>query len=130
MARPMLGEFLRRLTRGMAAETLGDRSDGDLVHQFLEDRDEASLQAIVNRHGPMVYRVCWRILQHSQDAEDAFQATFLILAQKLRTVRKQASLPAGCTASPVESPSKRRLERGARRRRERAASSTLDPIAG
>src|SRR4051795_1963416 len=92
MARPVLGEFLRRLTRGMAAETLGDRSDRDLVHQVLEDRDEASLQTIVNRHGPMVYRVCWRILQHSQDTEDAFQATFLILAQKLRTVRKQASL--------------------------------------
>ncbi len=40
----------------------------------------------------MVYRVCWRVLQQDQDAEDAFQATFLLLAQKLQTVRKQASL--------------------------------------
>src|SRR5271170_4422236 len=92
MAKPILSDFLRRLARGMAAETLSEHSDRELVQKALDERDEASLQAIVNRHGPMVYRVCWRVLQHSQDAEDAFQATFLILAQKLRTVCKQASL--------------------------------------
>ncbi len=92
MAKPILSDFLRRLARGMAAETLNEHSDRKLVQKALDERDEASLQAIVNRHGPMVYRVCWRVLQHSQDAEDAFQATFLILAQELRTVRKQASL--------------------------------------
>src|SRR5438445_7845595 len=39
----------------------------------------------------MVYRVCWRVLQHSQDSEDAFQSTFLLLAQKLRTVQDAGS---------------------------------------
>src|SRR5262249_53664291 len=84
--------FLRRLTRGMVAATLADQSDRQLVEQFLAGRDEAVFEAIVRRHGAMVYRVCRRILQHHQDAEAALQATFLLLAQRLRTVRKHASL--------------------------------------
>ena len=58
----------------------------------LGDDREAAFQAIACRHGAMVYRVCWRVLQHAQDAEDAFQATFLVLGQRLRTLRKQTSL--------------------------------------
>jgi RNA polymerase sigma factor (sigma-70 family) len=92
MATANLSDFLRRLTCGMAAETFADYSDQQLVERALAGCGEPPLQAIVHRHGPMVYRVCRRVLQHRQDAEDAFQATFLILAQKLRTVRKHASL--------------------------------------
>src|SRR5215470_15012055 len=92
MATAKLSNFLRRLTRGMVAETLADQSDRELVERFLAGQDEAVFEAIVRRHGTMVYRVCWRVLQHHQDAEDAFQATFLVLAQRLRTVRKHASL--------------------------------------
>jgi hypothetical protein len=92
MATAHLSVFLRRLTRGMVAETLVDRSDRQLVEQFLARREEAVFTALVRRHGPMVYRVCWRVLQQEQDAEDAFQAAFLVLAQKLHTVRKQDSL--------------------------------------
>ncbi len=129
MARPVLGEFLRRLTRGMAAETLGECSDRELVHRALEDRDEASLQAIINRHGAMVYRVCWRVLQHSQDAEDAFQATFLILAQKLRTVRKQTSLASWLHGVARRVARKAQAQAGARRRREKIVSSATRAIA-
>ena len=92
MARAKLSTFLRRLTRGMVAETLADQSDRELVERFFAGQDAAVFEAIVRRHGPMVYRVCWRVLQHHQDAEDAFQATFLVLAQGLRSVRKHASL--------------------------------------
>src|SRR5262245_25459358 len=84
--------FLRRLTRGMAVETWSELSDRQLVEQFLARRDESIFEAILRRHGPMVYRVCWRVLQHPQDVEDAFQATFLLLAQNLRTIRKRDSL--------------------------------------
>src|SRR5262245_18182388 len=87
-----LSDFLRRLTCGMAAERLRDHSDRQLVETALAGRDEAAFQAVVHRHGRMVYRVCWRVLQHPQDTEDAFQATFWILAQKLHNVRKHASL--------------------------------------
>jgi len=76
----------------MAAETLTDQSDRQLVEQFLARREEAAFEALLRRHGPMVYRVCWRVLQRVQDAEDAFQATFLVLAHKLGTVRKYDSL--------------------------------------
>src|SRR6266849_3844529 len=92
VATASLGAFLKRLTRGMAAETLNEQTDGQLVEQFLARREEAAFEAILRRHGAMVYRVCWRVLGQPQDTEDAFQATFLLLAQKLRTVRNHDSL--------------------------------------
>jgi RNA polymerase sigma factor (sigma-70 family) len=87
-----LGEFLRRLKQSMAAESLAALPDGPLVERFLAGRDEAAFQAILHRHGPMVFRVCRRVLRHEQDVEDAFQATFLVLARQARTIRKLASL--------------------------------------
>src|SRR3954468_2871914 len=83
---------IRRLARKMAAETMGDRTDRQLVEHFLAERNEAFFEVLIRRHGPMVYRVCWRVLQQAEDAEDAFQATFLLLAQKLVTLRKKESL--------------------------------------
>ena len=87
-----MSRFLRRLTRGMAAETLGELTDRQLLERFLAAQDQAVFEALVRRHGPMVYRVCWRVLQQAEDTEDAFQATFLLLARKLPTVRKRDSL--------------------------------------
>jgi DNA-directed RNA polymerase specialized sigma24 family protein len=61
----------------MVAETLVNQSDRQLVEQFLARGDEAAFTALVRRHGPMVYRVCWRVLQQEQDAEDAFMAELM-----------------------------------------------------
>jgi RNA polymerase sigma factor (sigma-70 family) len=66
--------------------------DRDLLEQYAGSRDEASFTALVRRHGPMVFAVCRRLLRHQQDAEDAFQATFLVLARKVDSIRKQDSL--------------------------------------
>jgi len=92
VATASLSTFLKRLTREMAAETLNEQTDRQLVDRFLARREEAAFETIVRRHGAMVYRVCWRVLRQPQDTEDAFQATFLVLAQKLRTVRNHDSL--------------------------------------
>jgi RNA polymerase sigma factor (sigma-70 family) len=91
MSKTSLSTFLHHLKRGMVAETLSDAGDPQLVEQFLADRDEAAFEALIRRHGPMIMSVCSRIVHNHADAEDAFQATFLVLAKNLRTVRKQAS---------------------------------------
>src|SRR5439155_17706815 len=62
-------------------------SDGQLLGQFMEHQDEYAFAALVRRHSPMVWGVCRRIVAHHQDAEDAFQATFLVLARKAITIR-------------------------------------------
>src|SRR5262249_5482678 len=62
-------------------------TDAQLLDSFVQQRDETAFAALVRRHGPMVWRVCRRILADGPDAQDAFQATFLLL------VRKAASIP-------------------------------------
>jgi RNA polymerase sigma factor (sigma-70 family) len=62
-------------------------ADGALVGRFVSERSESAFEALVARHGPMVLGVCRRLLNSAQDADDAFQATFLVLAQKAARLR-------------------------------------------
>jgi RNA polymerase sigma factor (sigma-70 family) len=80
---------LRRLVAGRKADGLSDQR---LVEQYLADRDEGAFAALLERHGRMVLGVCRRVLHDEQLAEDAFQATFLVLARQVRSIRKRGSL--------------------------------------
>jgi len=73
-----------RLFRDGTSVGLGD---GDLLARFVARRDEAAFEALVSRHGPMVLGVCRRMLSDPHDADDAFQATFLVLVRKARGIR-------------------------------------------
>jgi RNA polymerase sigma factor (sigma-70 family) len=127
MATANVSAFLHRLTRGMVEETLADHSDRQLVERLLARPDEAAFEAIVRRHGPMVYRVCWRVLQQEQDTEDAFQATFLILARQSRTVRRPASLASWLHGIARRVALKARAHDAARRRHEQKAATANVP---
>src|SRR5262245_58695960 len=67
-------------------------SDQHLLHQFSEQRDEAAFATLLRRHGSMVLDVCRDVLCNEADAEDAFQATFLVLARKAASIRKSGSV--------------------------------------
>jgi RNA polymerase sigma factor (sigma-70 family) len=80
---------LRRLTAAPQSEAPGDAC---LLERFVRCRDEGSFAALVGRHGPMVYGVCRRLLADAHDAEDCFQATFLVLARRAADVRPPGAL--------------------------------------
>ncbi len=82
---------MRQLRRLVQPEMKG-WSDRELLQQFAEQRQEAAFEVLVHRHGPLVLGVCRRLLRHEHDAEDAFQATFLVLARKAATMSWQTSV--------------------------------------
>jgi RNA polymerase sigma factor (sigma-70 family) len=83
---------LKDLETLFAGGTVGALADGDLLDRFVARGDEAAFEALVKRHGPMVLQVCRGVLADSHDAQDAFQATFLVLARRAGSIRKRESV--------------------------------------
>jgi RNA polymerase sigma factor (sigma-70 family) len=106
---------LQILALGNLAEfPRSDRSDGELLERFLHARDEDAFATVVRRHGPMVLAVCRRVLGNHADAEDAFQAAFLVLIRKAATLGSRR--PLGPWLHGVAFNCARRLQRANRRR--------------
>src|SRR5262245_25790020 len=82
--------LLRRVVRVMPHDV--QLSDRDLLHQFKANHDQSAFATIVRRHSAMVLGVCRRMLGNTQDAEDACQAVFLVLAKKAGSVNWRPSI--------------------------------------
>jgi RNA polymerase sigma factor (sigma-70 family) len=117
--------YIRRLA--VHAES-NESSDTALLGRFLANRDERAFAALVERHAALVLQVCWRILGNIHDAQDAFQATFLVLARKAATVRPPEALPAWLHGVARRVALKTRSARFRKQRLERPlAEMTMDP---
>ena len=92
MAGRAIHTVLDHLRRLHGVPQAARRSDPELLHAFVNHGDQDAFAAVVTRHAPLVWGVCRRVLGHHQDAEDAFQATFLILARRAGSVRWEASV--------------------------------------
>jgi RNA polymerase sigma factor (sigma-70 family) len=86
MANDPMSEVLQHLRTAALLRDAAGLTDGQLLENYLRRRDDAALAALVLRHGPLVWGVCRRILRNEHDAEDAFQATFLVLVRKAASV--------------------------------------------
>jgi len=92
VGRMQLEPVVRHIRRLAAYEAAPSQTSQQLLQDFLADRDETAFAALVKRHGPMVMSVCNHVLRQYQDAEDAFQGTFLVLARKAGSIRNGDSL--------------------------------------
>src|SRR5262245_41153300 len=86
-----LSNLVLRLQRAVGAEAEG-LSDASLLARWCELRDEAAFELLLWRHGPLVLGVCRRLLDRTEDVEDVFQATFLVLVRKAGAIRKAVSV--------------------------------------
>jgi RNA polymerase sigma factor (sigma-70 family) len=124
MASPALAGALR-FVRSLAGT--GDLRDAELLGQFVECRDEAAFAALLARHGRLVLGACRQVLGNPQDAEDAFQATFLVLARKAGSVRRGESLAAWLHRVALNVARSARADDARRRQRERQACLMAQP---
>ena len=104
-------------------------ADGDLLSRFIELGEEPAFESLVRRHGPMILAVCRRILHNDADAEDAFQATFLVLVRKARTIRRKEGLANWLYGVAHNTALKARAMRRTRHTKERLTGKSECPVA-
>ena len=97
-------------------------TDRQLLHRFSAHHDQGAFAALVHRHGPLVFGVCRNVLRHEHDAEDAFQATFLVLARRAGVIREAQALGSWLYRVAYRVSMKSRSATERRRRREDKAA--------
>src|SRR5262245_2233483 len=130
MTTPSAGAVLRHLREFAAAEAGGRLSDQQLLERFARQREAAAFEALLRRHGPLVWGVCRRVLGNWHDAEDAFQAAFLALAQRADSVGQSGSVGGWLHRVAYHAALKARAQAARRQRHDRRAGSPdlRDPL--
>jgi RNA polymerase sigma factor (sigma-70 family) len=124
-----LAPVLRYLRKVAAPASSNDSADAELLARFALYRDEAAFTSLVRRHGPMVLAVCRRVVRDGHAAEDAFQATFLVLARKAGSLARPELLGHWLYGVAYRTAAKAKSEANRRRARERQAvrKHQIDP---
>ena len=131
MLEEQLRPVLRHLQRHFCVTGSRELTDRELLERFAHHKDEAAFAALVQRHGAMVHSVCRRVLRRAEDAEDAFQATFLVLARKASVVAWRESVDRWLYQVAFHTALKAKTQAINRQQRERQAGprQTADPLA-
>jgi len=123
MGDAQLASVLRGIRKLVGDRGAAEQTDGQLLERFISGGEEAAFTALVQRHGPLVLGVCRRVLANEADAEDAFQATFLVLARKAGSIWKRESVGSWLHGVAYRVARKARVECARRRAHERQVAT-------
>src|SRR5437763_13448754 len=129
MATAQMDTVIRDLRRAVWRQDGTGWTDGQLLASFIEQKDEAAFGALVQRHGPMVFGVCRRVVGNHHDAEDAFQATILVLARKASSVRPREKVANWLHGVALRTALKAKVMTAKRRGREKQVTEMPEPEA-
>jgi RNA polymerase sigma factor (sigma-70 family) len=127
MAVNQMSEVIAHLRRAVLLRDGAGLTDGQLLEDYIRRHEEAALAALVHRHGPMVWGVCRRVLHNYHDAEDAFQATFLVLVRKAASVVPREMVANWLYGVAHQTALKARATTTKRRARERQVTQMPEP---
>ncbi len=127
MATAQMNTVIQHIRRAVLLRDDADRTDGELLALFIEEKDGVAFEALVRRHGPMVLSVCRRVVRNHHDVEDAFQATFLVLARKASSVKPRAMVANWLHGVAYRTALKARAVIAKRQEREKQVRETPEP---
>jgi RNA polymerase sigma factor (sigma-70 family) len=127
MAKGQMSEVVQHLRRAVLWQDGTGLTDGQLLEDYISRREVAALAALLRRHGPMVWGVCRRVLCNHHDAEDAFQATFLVLVRKATSIRPREMVANWLYGVAHQTALKARATTAKRRARERQVMEMPEP---
>jgi RNA polymerase sigma factor (sigma-70 family) len=127
MATSTMSEVIRHLRRKVILREGAGLTDGQLLEEYISHRDEAALAALVRRHAPMVWGVCRRVLRNHHDAEDASQATFLVLVRRASSITSRDLLANWLYGVAHQTAMKARATAAKRKGRERQVAEMPEP---
>jgi RNA polymerase sigma factor (sigma-70 family) len=127
MATSSINNVIQQVRKTILASDAIGLTDGQLLTYFIEQQDDAAFAALVRRHGPMVWGVCCRLLQSHHDAEDAFQATFLVLVHKAGSVMPREMVANWLHGVACTTANRARVARAKRHSREMQVKEMPEP---